>query len=284
MRLGQIARRFRGRMSATIGLVVVESVIDLLFPLAIGLAINGLLADEIDGLIMLGGLGVAALVIGSIRRFVDTRIYACIYETVAAELVAREHRHGVATSAISARTGLLRELVEFLENSMPESIAAIIGTVGVLVVIAGLDLGVFVACLLLVGLMAATYALTGRRNLALNRGYNDELERQVSVIGRRDAAKIGRHFRDLMRWNRRLSDLETWNFVVIWLGVIALLLYAPIRVIEPGSTEYGYAFAAILYVFQFVEAVVALPLYVQQLIRLREISDRLSAAPGLPVG
>jgi ABC-type transport system involved in cytochrome bd biosynthesis fused ATPase/permease subunit len=284
VRLAEIARRFRWRMSATVGLVLIEAVIDLLFPLMIGLAINGLLVDEFDGLIFLGALGVAALVIGSVRRFVDTRIYAGIYETVASELVDREDRNGVATSAISARAGLLRELVEFLENSMPESISAIIGTVGVLVVIAGLDIGVFVACLVLVILMAATYVLTGRRNLSLNRGYNDELERQVGAIDSRNVGQIGVHFRDLMRWNRQLSDLETWNFAVIWTGVIALLVYAPIRVIEPGATEYGYAFAAILYVFQFVEAVVALPLYVQQLIRLREISDRLSAAPEIAAG
>lgn len=284
MRLGQIARRFRGRVSVTVGLVILEAIVDLLFPLVIGVAINGLLADELDGLVLLGGLGLAALVVGSVRRFADTRIYAGIYETIAVELVDRERRNGAATSAISARTGLLRELVEFLENSMPESISAIIGTVGILVVIAGLDVAVFVACLLLVVVMAATYLLTGSRNLRLNRGYNDELERQVSVIGRRDVERIGLHFRDLMRWNRKLSDLETWNYAIIWTGVIALLLFAPLRVIEPGQTEYGYAFAAILYVFQFVEGVVALPLYVQQLIRLREISDRLSSTPTAAVG
>ena len=33
----------------------------------------------------------------------------------------------------------------------------------------------------------------------------------------------------------------------------------------------------ILYVFQFIDGIVLLPLYVQQLIRLREISERLRA-------
>ena len=86
-----------------------------------------------------------------------------------------------------------------------------------------------------------------------------------------------------MRWNRQLSDLETVNYAVIWLGVIALLTYAPIQVIEPGQTEYGFAFATILYVFQYVEALVALPLFIQQVIRLREISSRLADEAEAPV-
>ena len=147
----------------------------------------------------------------------------------------------------------------------------------ILVIIGGLNLNVFFACLGLLALMVITYWATAGRNLALNRGYNDELERQVTVIDSRRTDALGGHFRALMRWNRKLSDLETVNYIAIWLGVIALLVYAPIEVIEPGRTGYGFAFSAMLYVFQYIEAVVALPLFIQQLIRLRELSSRLGA-------
>ena len=73
-----------------------------------------------------------------------------------------------------------------------------------------------------------------------------------------------------------MSDLETVSYIAIWTGVIALLVYAAIEVIEPGQTEYGFAFSAIIYVFQYVEALVALPLFIQQIIRLQEISGRLA--------
>ncbi|MEM7143259.1 MAG: ABC transporter six-transmembrane domain-containing protein [Actinomycetota bacterium] len=276
MSLLGLVRRFRWRVAATTTLVLLEAAIDLLIPLFIGIAINGLLDDDYAGLVALGGLGVGALVIGSARRFYDTRAYTGMYEILAAELVDRERERGSTTSTIAARTSLLNEFVEFLENSMPEIVMATIGTVGILAVIGGLNVNVFLACLGLLVLLVITYWASAGRNFALNRGYNDELERQVIVIEASDRDETRGHFRMLMRWNRRLSDLETFNYVVIWLGVIALLLYAPIEVIEPGETEYGFAFSTILYVFQYIEALVALPLYIQQAIRLREISERIT--------
>ncbi|MEM7286565.1 MAG: ABC transporter six-transmembrane domain-containing protein [Actinomycetota bacterium] len=276
MTLRQLISRFRWRVGATVTLVLVEAAIELLFPLFIGLAINDLLDDSYAGVFWLAGLGVVALAVGSARRFYDTRAYAGIYEAIAPELVAREHARDTETSKIAARTTLAGEFVEFLENSMPEIVSATIGTVGMLVIIAGLDINVFFACLGLLALMAVTYWASAGHNLALNRGYNDELERQVTTIDSRQPEMIGGHFRALMRWNKKLSDLETLNYVVVWVGVIALLTYAPIQVIEPGETEYGFAFSTILYVFQYVDALVALPLFIQQLIRLREISTRLA--------
>lgn len=277
MTLRQIISRFRWQVAATVTLVLVEAVVVLLFPLFIGLAINDLLDDSYRGVAMLGGLGVTALAVGSGRRYFDTRAYTGIYEAIATELVAREHERDTETSKIAARTTLAGEFVEFLENSMPEIVTASIGTVGMLAILAGLDLNVFFACLGLLGLLVVTYWASARRNLALNKGYNDELERQVTAIDSRQNEVISGHFRALMRWNRQLSDLETLNYVVIWLGVIALLVYAPIEVIGPEGADYGFAFSTILYVFQYVDALIALPLFVQQIIRLKEISTRLTA-------
>ena len=139
MTLRQLIARFRWRVGATVTLVLVEAGIELLFPLFIGIAINDLLEDSSRGVVMLAGLGVAALAVGSARRFFDTRAYTGIYEAIATELVSREQRRGTETSKIAARTTLAGEFVEFLEDSMPEIVTASIGTVGMLVIIAGLE-------------------------------------------------------------------------------------------------------------------------------------------------
>ncbi|MEM7340281.1 MAG: ABC transporter six-transmembrane domain-containing protein [Actinomycetota bacterium] len=273
--LGHLIWRFRGRVGATVALVIVEAVIMLLLPLFIGIAINGLLDDNRSGVIALGALGVAALVIGSARRFIDTRAYSGMYRHVATEVVATEQAKGTSTSTIAARTTLLTEFIEFLENSMPEVVNTVIGVVGTLVIIASLDMGVFWGCLGLLVLIGVTYWATGGLNYRLNTGYNDELERQVDAIDSRDNERIAGHFGALMRWNRRLSDLETGNYALVWLGIIALIVYTPIAVVTPGETEYGYAFSALIYVFQYVEVLAALPLFIQEIVRLREISTRL---------
>ena len=285
--LGTLVRRFRRGVGFTFALVVVEAAAFLLFPLVIGRAIDDLLADRLGGVVLLGGLGVATLVIGATRRWIDTRTYASIYETTATELATAERRRGTDVSIVTARTNLLTEFVEFLEESMPMIVNSVIGIVGTLVILSQIHLGVFAASLGLAALVGVVYAATGRRNLALTGGYNDELERQVGALASGATSDARRHFGELMRWNRRLSDLETINFSIIYLGVIALLVYGPIALVDGIDAEYGVVFAAIVYVLQYVEAVLEMPLFLQQLIRLREISTRLQATdlrPPAPAG
>ena len=65
----RLFRRFWKKISLTTFLVVTESILDLLFPLFIGFAINSLLDKNYAGVTALGGLGVMALLIGSGRRY-----------------------------------------------------------------------------------------------------------------------------------------------------------------------------------------------------------------------
>lgn len=274
--LKSIFLRFRWRISFTLSLVVIETLLELLYPLFIGWAINGLLENSYDGVILLAVLGVISVVMGSARRFYDTRIYAGIYQKITPEMVARERQRGQVTSTISARSHLMTEFVEFLENSLPEVIGAVVGLVGVMALVYTLNPQVFVACLMLLTLIMLLYMVTGGLNYRLNAGYNEELERQVVAIEQNNKSLLNRHYRLLMGWNIKLSDLETANYFIIWTGVIALFLYTPVAAIGSGELNYGLVFSLMMYVFEFIERITNLPLYLQQMIRLKEISNRIS--------
>lgn len=274
--LNSIFLRFRWRILVTFLLVILESLIGISFPLLIGIAINGLLEDSFIGIFYLAAAGAAALLVGSLRRFYDTRIYAGIYSQIAPEVVAIERDKGNSVSSISARANLLIEFVEFLEQSMPEIVRAVISLVGILIIIASLNINVFLACLSLSFLIVLIYAITGKLNFNLNKNYNNELEKQVETIERGDQLEIVGYYKRLMSWNIRLSDLETINYLVIWLGVIALFLYTPITVIGSGVLSYGLVFSVLMYVFDYIDAIVAFPIFIQQVIRLKEISIRLA--------
>ncbi|MGK0500594.1 MAG: ABC-type multidrug transport system fused ATPase/permease subunit [Oceanicoccus sp.] len=272
-----IILRFKWRIAFTFLLILLGAVLEIFIPLVIGLAIDGLLQGSNRGVVQLGILGVATLIIGTAQRFYDTRIYASIYCQITPELVLAEQERGSVVSTISARTGLLTEIVEFLENSMPLVVNSTIALVGSLVLIAALDFTVFLACLILLLLVVIIYSLTGKFNYSLNARYNDQLEKQVSVLEKKDARITERHFTTLMHWNIKLSDLETVNYFFIWLGVIALLIFTPITVISAGVIEYGLVFSLLMYVLAYIESLINCPLFIQQLIRLHEISVRLSS-------
>ena len=269
-----LLKRFAGRFALTLTLVVLESVGWTLFPLVIGRAIDSVLADSARGLYEFAGLGIAAMGIGLARRVVDSRAYARIYARLGEELVGRQSEDN--TSTTTARLGMLREIVEFFENSLPGLITSLIGLAGTIAILSVLNRPVFVGCSVVIGATVVLYALTGRLTTRYNKGLNDEHERQVEAVESADAARVGRHLHDMMRWNIKLSDLEAANFGIVWLFMIALLVFS-IETAADNTVQYGTVFAVVMYVFQFSESVILLPFYYQQWLRLREISGRLAA-------
>ncbi len=246
-----------------------------MFPLAIGRGIDAVLRDSPRGLYELAGLGIVAMAIATARRLVDSRAYARIYARLGEALILREP--GRSTSELTARLGMLREMVEFFENSLPNLLNSTVGLGGTILILSALNPTISIGCLGVGGVTAAIYALTGRLTTRYNRGLNDEHERQVDAVGSGDPLRVGQHLHDLMRWNIKLSDLEAANFGVVWLLMMGLLVFS-VSAAADATTEYGSVFAVVMYVFQFGDSVILLPLYYQQWLRLREISGRIATA------
>ncbi len=273
--IAQIISRFKYRIAITWLLVTMEGLIYLAIPLVIGLAINGLLIESYSGLMQLAMLCALLLVVGTARRFYDTRAYGKIYKRMSSELVARERDRNASVSAISARSQLFNEFMEFLEYSIPEISHNFISLGGTLLIIAFMDLRILGVCLAAAGISICIYWLNGDRIFILNRGENDEFEQQVRCISEGGEAEVMDHFHRLMRWRIKLSDLETINYSGVWLALSVALVSSVMLMAGTNNGSVGTAVTMIMYVFSFMESTVAFPLYYQQVVRLREIAGRL---------
>lgn len=167
MTLTSLVVRFKWQILLTNLLVFIESLLGVLIPLFIGLAINDLLDQSLRGVIYLIGVSLSSVAVGSLRRVYDTRAYARIYQIVAPEMVAKEQESNSSVSKTIARTTLLAEIVEFLEWSVPAVVGAAVYLIATLVIIAGLNLKVFFASLLVLLLTFVVYVKTGKINFRL---------------------------------------------------------------------------------------------------------------------
>jgi ABC-type bacteriocin/lantibiotic exporter with double-glycine peptidase domain len=270
-----VLKKYKVKLFFTFALLVLDSLSFLLFPLLIGLAITDVMDQSMRGVYLLGALSVFNLAMGSFRRFYDSRVYAKIFSHYAQMLKTKEQVN--ETSKTVGRVNLLSESLGFMEESLPILLAHLIGIFGTLFILLSLNTIVFVICLVALLLSVIVYSLTSKRTLLLNKGYNNELERQVERIGNPNSLFASMHFKRLMKWNVRLSDLETLNFAVVWLIMIALMV-ASIFIISADSTfQLGAILSVVMYVFQFIESAMNLPLYYQQGLRLKEISKRLNS-------
>ena len=255
-------------------LILSEALLTLLFPLFIGYAIDGSIKGSHLGIYQLGVLGLITLIIGAGRRFFDSRFYAKIYLQIGPKLNSGLKEHDISTK--SARLGMIKELVEFMEFSLPELINAIINLLGVIIIIATLNINVFLGTLLSTLLIGLIYRVSSAKTFRLNSAANDEQEKQVQVISENDERSLKNHLNRMMRWNVKLSDLEAMNFSLSWLVLIVFLLFSIIISVDGQLMDYGMLFSLIMYVFQFMESVVNIPFFYQNWLRLQEITHRIS--------
>lgn len=253
-------------------LVLIEAGLAILFPLFIGYAIDDAIKSNYQGAYLLAELGVASLIIGAGRRFYDSRFYAHIFEKLGVELSGQAN---LSASKKTARLNMMREILEFFENSVPELVGSLIGLVGVLLIIASLNIEIFYYALGVLTFVFLIYALTRKKTIFFNYSYNEEIEHQVDVITKNDIPALKSHLKNLMKWNIKLSDLEMINFSAVWLVMMAFLVYSIILAVGEGVAQYGVIFALVMYLFQYIENVIMLPVFYQQWLRLAEISERL---------
>jgi ABC-type multidrug transport system fused ATPase/permease subunit len=270
-----IGARHRPALALTYGLTVTENIANLLYPVLIGRAIDGLLADNRGALYILVSVMVAHLAIGVGRHMYDTRVFSRIYADLAGDMVVRQRDSGTSVEQVAARVSLSREIVDFWQVEIPAIVKAIVSFGGVILLLLALSLPVGgVAIGMLLPIAVANWWF-GHRSLRLNSALNDVLEREVAVVASASPSRVYAHFARLSRWRVRISDAEAATWTVVELATIGLIIAALLILVAVPDATVGTIFAVLGYVLAFGDAVDNLPNIVQNIARVRDILDRV---------
>jgi ABC-type multidrug transport system fused ATPase/permease subunit len=267
-------RTRRWSLATTYGLAVVENTFELLYPFAMGLAVNGLLDDTWAGVAVFAAISLSHTAVSFTRQRYDTRSFARLYAEIATDLVQQQRDDGVATTAIVGRTNLASEYVEFLERDIPLAITAAFAVFGSLAMLFFYDP--------LIGLVAAAIALPVgllnrrlmQRSSGIYRRLNDQTELEVAVIGTGTHDEVRRHFGIISRQWVRLSDAEATSWSVVEVIAAGLAVFALWRTTD-GGAEVGTIFATIAYVWAYIGGFDQIPGVLQRLASLSDIRRRL---------
>ena len=271
-----VVKPYRMRISITYSVMLFENIFELLYPFAIGLAINGLIAGEgIVSLSLFAAIWGLQLITATARQLYDTRLFAMIYSEVASSMILRQRDAGKATSEIAARSVMAREAVDFFEFEIPALVTALITLVGGVAMLFVYNVLAGAAMLLILLPVGLIYRKYGKRSFALTQRLNNRHEREVGAIEDGAYFRVKKHFAALARWRIMLSDAQAiaWTIAdfIIFGAVMAVLL---VVTQEPGIKA-GDVFAAMAYVLTIVAALDEAPLLVEQFSRLVDIRRRV---------
>ncbi len=274
--LGALVRVFWRRVSATMGLTILETAMLAALPLLIGRSIDGLLNDNPTPFLWLLGAMSALLVVAVGRRIYDTRAYGGMRVEFGDAIVQRAKAEPVST--VNARLNMGRELVDFLENEAPVVLTALIHLIASLAVLFSfhgyLAMSAGGAALATV----LVYGLSSGRFFNLNRRLNRQVEKQVATIESGAAGAVRAHLSALRRCEVRFSDTEALVYGLIFGLLLAMLGFNLWFAAASLGASPGEIFSIVTYSYEFIESAVVLPAALQSLTRISEITQRINVS------
>ena len=270
-------RPFRWRIAFTYALTVIEDLLELSYPWATGLAINGLLAQDYRMISPVMIAWVLHTAIGCGRQMYDTRLYTAVYNSIVTDTVLRQRQSGIEPSKVAARSAMSREFVAFFEKDVPVVLNTTVSIVGSAAILFYYDLVIGAVAALLFIPVAMINRRYMRRSLMLNEGLNNQLEHEVQVIEAAQEGAVARHFAEVRAWRIKLSDADAFNWTAIEGLSILVFLLVLLRVAYMPNADVGTIFAVFVYVWRLMERLDMMPQIVQQLMRLKDIRRRIDA-------
>lgn len=273
-----LLRHFHWRIVVTWVLVLLENTLWAFVPLFIGRAIDALLAKQVGALWEVAAVLAALTAVAIGRRIYDTRCYGTMRVRFGAELVRRLRERPV--SQVNARLEMSREMVDFLEDYVPQLLTGVVQLVVSVAILWSFDVRLGLSALAVVLAIAVVYALFHRRFYRQNSDLNAQREKQVSVLAERLREPLWNHLMRLRRAEVRLSDTEAVLYGAIFAAMFAFVLVNLTLAAAIPAVTAGMIFAILSYSWELVEAGVTLPAVLQQSTRLAEIRQRLNPELG----
>ncbi|WP_233419238.1 ABC transporter six-transmembrane domain-containing protein [Aggregatibacter actinomycetemcomitans] len=208
-----IARNNKKRLFFTFGLVALENVLFISYPIFGSFAVNAMMSGNVTLSLTYSLVVLIIWGIGAARRAVDTRVFARIYAELAVPVVLSQRDKGVDKSAITARVALSRQFVDFFEQHLPTLIMSSFSIIGAAIMLFWLEFwsGVTAGVILVFfGLLLPKYAKT---NDLLYLKLNDRLEKEVNVIEQKSHYHLNKHYDWLAALRIRLSNREAAGYL-----------------------------------------------------------------------
>lgn len=268
---------YRLRLTGIYTLAIVESVLEMVYPLAIGLAINGLIEGKgMISAIPLILVWLCQAAFGGIYQLVASRLAARIYRDLADKLILQKNNSTVSDSMVVARVDMVEKVCDALIEVVPLLLRVVIGIVVSSIMLFTYNLlagTIAVMLIVIIGLLQwwyTTYACE------LSERINTRRESQVSIIINRKLVSVTTHFKKITRLNVRFSDIATGTWAIAdILSLVALLI---MLFIIAGMEKYdaGSIFAMITYVLTLSNSLEQVPTMIEEGVYFNDVSSRVS--------
>ena len=271
--LKKITINNKGKLSATFGLVALENVLFLLYPLVGSFAVNAVMAGNTMQALVYAVMVFGIWAVGSARRAVDTRAFVRIYADLAVKAIVNEKQKG-STSTAMAHAVLARQFVAFFEEHLPILITASFNVVGSVLMLLIIEFYAGAVALLILLIFAFLLPGYSKKNDRLYFKLNNRLENEVNTIEKNHNTQLIKHYDLLARIRIAISNREAFSYLMIGISM-AILFGTTLALLSHKTVQAGHIYAVITYLWGFAMSLDDMPRLVEKFSELKDIGKRV---------
>lgn len=272
--LKNIAIDNKGKLSATFGLVALENILFLLYPLVGSFAVNAVLNNDVFNALIYALMVFVIWLVGSARRAVDTRAFVRIYANLAVKAIVNEKQKGSTSSAV-AHANLSRQFVTFFEEHLPILITASFNVIGSVIMLLIIEFWSGVIAFLVLAIFILILPSYTKKNDKLYFKLNNRLENEVNVIEQNKHHHLIKHYDVLSKIRIAISNREAFSYLMIGL-TLSILFGATLFILSKKSVQAGHIYAVITYLWSFAMSLDDMPRLVEKFSELKDIGQRVT--------
>jgi ABC-type multidrug transport system fused ATPase/permease subunit len=274
--ISNIWQNHKVKISQTYTLNIIENVSNMLLPAASGLLIDGFIAKKMDGLWFFIAAYVFWYGTAMIRRVYDTKVFTKIYNDVSIKTIVHHQEENIDSGTINARIELLKQMVNFFEVDMPFLMNNLIQMFGAFVLLYFYDPKVMVVCLVVILPSFAINYFFGKKMLSVATEVNDKYEQQLEMIqSKANESSLVSYFNIVRKLNIRKSNLEAWNFGILEIFVLLMIIASLYMICQNPLLKHGDIVAIYGYITRFAYSFDFIPHLTAKLSVVKDIENRL---------
>lgn len=257
---------------------IAESCLEMMYPLAIGIAINGLINNQgMVSMLMLSLVWLSQALVGAIYPLLASRYAATILKDFT-EKIIQSHDSSLSESTLIARVDMVEKVCDSLVEVVPSLLSGMIGIVlsTFMLFIFSFESG-FLA-LVLITIIGGLQVYYSRKASHLSEQINTHKESQVNVFMKRQSADIRAYISRLTKIKIKFNDIATSVWAISDIVSLIVLLSLLVLIASMNQNDLGSIFAMVTYVMLLSDSLERAPILIEKIAHVYDVYERLSAS------
>jgi ABC-type multidrug transport system fused ATPase/permease subunit len=254
---------------------IIEELFGLFIPSAVGLLINTFISGKGYGHFVFLFTYIGWQGLATIRKVKDTQIFTQIFNQICLKMIKDAKPDLAELSLVNARIELIKQVISFIDTDFPFLVRSLVSIVGSAILLFYINPKLLLISIMIILPSFFLNYFYSKRISVITKTINNLYEKQVEILQTRNLSDIKEYFESLRFKSINKSNQEAYNFGIIEIFVMAMILTSVYVICQNEKMKIGDIVAGYSIILRFGYGFDFIPYITTKLVNVRDILVRL---------